>query len=148
VRLKRVLPYIEDDTFLLTYGDGLIDSDINESIRFHEQSGKLATLTAVHPTGRFGDIDVCGGTVTHFNEKPDKEARPINGGFFIVNKGIDAYLSGDPCVFEKDALPQLAQEGKLTAFDHPGFWQCMDTYREQLLLEELWQSGNPPWKIW
>ena len=147
-RLKRVLPYIEDDTFLLTYGDGLIDSDINESIRHHEKSGKLATLTAVHPTGRFGDIDVCDGLVTAFNEKPDKEATPINGGFFILNKAVGDYLSGDSCVFEQDALPRLAQEGKLSAFDHGGFWQCMDTYREQMLLEDLWQSGNASWKNW
>ena len=147
-RLKRVLPFIEEDTFLLTYGDGLIDSDIHASICSHQQSGKLATVTAVHPAGRFGDIVIEDGLVTTFNEKPDQEATPINGGFFVLNKRVGEYLSGDPCVFEKDALPVLAAEGNLNAFDHPGFWQCMDTYREQMLLEQMWQTGKAPWKIW
>ena len=147
-RLQRVLPFIEEDTFLMTYGDGVIDCDINQVIDFHRQSGKLATLTAVHPAGRFGDIVVEGGSVCAFNEKPDKEMAPINGGFFVLNKRVGDYLSGDPCVFEKDALPRLAEEGNLGAFDHPGFWQCMDTYREQMLLDQMWNSGNAPWKIW
>lgn len=147
-RLKRVLPYVGNETFLLTYGDGLTDSNINDTIKLHEQTGKLATLTAVHPTGRFGDLGIQCGVVTAFNEKPDQQSAPINGGFFVMNPKIGEYLDGDDCVFERDVLPKIAEEGKLGAQVHRGFWQCMDTYREQVLLDQMWQSGNAPWKIW
>jgi glucose-1-phosphate cytidylyltransferase len=148
-RIKRVLPYVGEDNFLLTYGDGLADSNINETIEAHLASKKLATLTAVHPTGRFGDLAVTDdGTITAFNEKPDQQAAPINGGFFVVNKAIGDYIDKDECVFERDVLPRLASEGKLGAHVHRGFWQCMDTYREQVLLDQMWQAGNAPWKIW
>ena len=147
-RLRRALPYIEDDDFLLTYGDGLINSDINESIRFHHAHGKLATVTAVHPSGRFGEMQIEGEKVRAFNEKPELESGFINGGFFVLNRKIGDYLTNDASIFEQDALPQLSIEGKLQAFQHTGFWQCMDTFREQQILEKMWQSGGAPWKKW
>jgi glucose-1-phosphate cytidylyltransferase len=147
-RLKRVLKHIEDETFLFTYGDGLIDSDVNATIAYHKTAGKLATVTAVYPQGRFGDIAVDNGLVTSFNEKPDRQFAPISGGFFVLNKNIGDYIHHDGCVFEKDVLPKLSNEGQLSAHIHTGFWQCMDTYREQMLLEEMWKSGKAPWKIW
>lgn len=147
-RLRRALPYVEDEDFLFTYGDGLIDSDINESIRFHQSHGKIATVTAVHPYGRFGEMQLDGDSVEVFNEKPESELKYINGGFFVLNRKIGAYLKDDASVFEKDALTQLSAEGNLNAFQHNGFWQCMDTFREQQMLEKMWQEGNAPWKVW
>jgi glucose-1-phosphate cytidylyltransferase len=147
-RLKRVLPHIGDDTFLLTYGDGVTDGDINASIRFHKKHGKLATMTAVQPAGRFGDINLDGNSVTAFNEKPERQAGFINGGFFVLNKNIGKYLTDDTCVFEQGPLKALAAQGQLMAYRHTGYWQCMDTYREQQLLANLWNSGQAPWKVW
>jgi len=147
-RLKRVLRFIEDDTFLLTYGDGVIDSNINESIAFHQKQKKIVTITAVQPTGRFGDIDITNGTVTAFKEKPEKETGFINGGFFVVDKKIAKYLTDDACVLEQEPLNRLAEEGQIGAYVHNGFWQCMDTYREQQLLTSMWNSGKAPWKVW
>ena len=147
-RLKRVLKFIEDDSFLLTYGDGLTNSNINDSIAFHQAQKKIVTLTAVQPSGRFGDIDIKNCTVTAFREKPERETAFINGGFFVMDKRIGAYLSGDQCVLEKDPLNRLAEEGQIGSYIHTGFWQCMDTYREQQMLNNLWDSGQAPWKIW
>lgn len=147
-RLKRVLPFLTDDEFLFTYGDGLIDSNINETIELHRKNGKLATVTAVHPSGRFGDIIVENGTVTNFQEKPDQQTTPISGGYFVLNRAVVDLVSGDDSIFEKEVLPCLAERGQLGAHDHHGFWQCMDTYREQMLLEGMWHAGNAPWKIW
>jgi glucose-1-phosphate cytidylyltransferase len=147
-RLQRVLPYIADDTFLLTYGDGVINSDINESIAFHKAHAKLCTITAVHPAGRFGDLLIDGNTVTAFNEKPEQQSSFINGGFFVMNKNIGQYLSGDTCVLERDPLNRLATEGQIVAYRHTGFWQCMDTFREQQLLTDMWNTGRAPWKVW
>jgi len=147
-RLKRVLKYIEEDNFLLTYGDGLINSDINESISFHKAQNKLATITAVQPAGRFGDLEISGTSVTAFREKPEQQSSFINGGFFVMNKQIGDYLEGDSTVFEQEPLNRLAAEGQIAAFVHKGFWQCMDTYREQQLLTSMWTGGNAPWKVW
>ena len=147
-RLRRALPYIDEENFLFTYGDGLINSDINESIRFHQSHGGLATVTAVHPSGRFGEMQIDGESVLAFNEKPEIEAGFINGGFFVLSKKIGDYIKDDSSIFEQHALPKLSADGKLRAFQHTGFWQCMDTYREQQLLEKMWQSGAAPWKIW
>jgi glucose-1-phosphate cytidylyltransferase len=147
-RLGRVLRFIDEDTFLLTYGDGLISSDINASIAFHHQHQKAVTLTAVQPAGRFGDLEINGHTVSAFKEKTEKQTGFINGGFFVMNKRIGAYLSGDSCVLEQEPLTRLAAEGQIAAFAHTGFWQCMDTYREQQLLSGLWASGRAPWKVW
>ena len=147
-RLCRALAHITDDTFLFTYGDGVTSSDINASIRFHRSHGKLATLTAVRPSGRFGELAMDGHTIAGFREKPEQESAFINGGFFVLNRRIADYLDGDGCVFERQPLEQLAREGNLHAYQHPGFWQCMDTYREQQLLDHLYQSGQAPWKVW
>jgi len=147
-RLKRVLPYVKDDTFLLTYGDGVTDSDINASIAFHRRMKRIVTITAVHPTGRFGDIDIENKVVTSFREKPERSSGFINGGFFVLNKKIGDYLTGDACVFEQEPLNRLAADRQIAAYVHTGFWQCMDTYREQQLLTTLWNSGKAPWKIW
>jgi glucose-1-phosphate cytidylyltransferase len=147
-RLKRVLPYIEEDTFLLTYGDGVTNSDIGASIAFHQQQKKIITITAVQPAARFGDLEITGATVTAFKEKAEKQAGLINGGFFVVNKRIGGYLTDDTCVLEQQPLNRLAAEGQIAAYVHEGFWQCMDTYREQQLLTGMWNSGKAPWKVW
>lgn len=146
--LRRVLRYIPDDTFLLTYGDGLTDSDINASIQFHRRQKKILTMTAVQPPGRFGDLEIQHGRVTAFKEKPERQAGFINGGFFVVNRRIAKYLGDDTCVFENEPMNTLAAARQIAAFQHTGFWQCMDTYREQQLLTNLWASGKAPWKVW
>jgi glucose-1-phosphate cytidylyltransferase len=147
-RLKRALRYVEDDEFLMTYGDGLIDSDINKSIAFHKKHGALATVTAVLPAGRFGDMGIEDDTVTSFSEKPERQSAFINGGFFVLNKKIGDHIADDSVVFEYVVLPKLSAEGNLRAFKHHGFWQCMDTYREQMMLDQMWQAGKAPWKKW
>ncbi len=147
-RLKRVLPFIGEENFLLTYGDGLTDSDINASIESHLASKAVVTLTAVQPESRFGELGLDGSTVTAFSEKPDHAAGFINGGFFVVNKSIGDYLAGDDCILERQPLNRLAAEGKIHAYKHTGFWQCMDTYREQQLLTSLWENNKAPWKVW
>lgn len=147
-RLKRVLPYIEEDTFLLTYGDGLINSNIAASVEFHRKAGKTVTLTAVQPASRFGDLSIEGDIVTEFREKTERQANFINGGFFVMNKSVGKYLTDDQCNLEQGPLVKLASEGEIAAYQHTGFWQCMDTYREQQLLTEMWSKGNAPWKIW
>lgn len=148
-RLRRALPFIEDDTFLFTYGDGLSDSDINASIAFHREHGAVATMTAVKPSGRFGELAMDGRTITAFREKPEQESGYINGGFMVLDKRVAGYLDdSDTCVFERGPLERLTREGQLKAYCHDGFWQCMDTYREQQMLDQLWRSGVAPWKVW
>lgn len=147
-RLQRALPFIKNDTFLFTYGDGLTDSDINKSIEFHHRHGATATVTAVKPVGRFGELAMDGQTITAFHEKPEQESAHISGGYFVLNKNISRYLDGDACILEKKPMEQLTREKQLKAYCHPGFWQCMDTYREQELLNKMWQTGQAPWKIW
>ncbi len=148
-RLRRALPFVNDDTFLFTYGDGLTDSDINASIAFHREHGAAATLTAVRPTGRFGELAMDGRTITAFQEKPEQEAAYVNGGFMVLDRRVAGYLDQDDgCIFERGPLERLTREGQLKAYCHDGFWQCMDTYREQQLLDKLWQSGKAPWKNW
>jgi glucose-1-phosphate cytidylyltransferase len=147
-RLKRALAYIHDDHFLLTYGDGLINSDIPKSVAFHQAHGRLATLTAVRQTGRFGDLTLEAGWVRAFKEKTQSDQEYINGGFFVLHRRVGEYLTGDDCVFEQEPLSRLAAEGQLAAFRHDGFWQCMDTYREQQMLTQMWNSGAAPWKVW
>lgn len=148
-RLRRVMPYIDSDTFLMTYGDGLINSNINETIRFHQQHGAIATLTAVQPTGRFGTLALEGDKIVVFQEKPEKESGFISGGFFVFNRAIEKYLGEeDSCILEHEPFQKLAAEGQLRAYLHSGFWQCMDTFREAELLNKLWKSGQAPWKIW
>lgn len=147
-RLARVLDRIQDDTFCLTYGDGVADVDIGASIRFHRAHGGLATVTAVYPPRRFGILELEGDRVTSFREKPRGEGGLINGGFFVLSPQVDRYLDGDATVWEQEPLQRLVAEGQLHAFRHEGFFQPMDTLRDRTYLEQLWASGNPPWKCW
>lgn len=150
-RLKRVREHIGDETFCLTYGDGVSDIDITASVAFHKQQGSLATLTAVQQPGRFGAFTL-GEETTHvnrFTEKPTGGDMPwINGGFFVLEPGVMDYIENDSTVWEKKPLEMLAQEGELSAFRHEGFWQPMDTLRDKHVLEDLWQSGKAPWHVW
>jgi glucose-1-phosphate cytidylyltransferase len=147
-RLKRVLPYLGDEDFCLTYGDGLADVDIGRLLEFHREQGKLGTVTAVQPGGRFGALDLDGNRVVDFREKPAGDGSWINGGFFVLSSRIGDYIDGDQTVFEQEPLRRLADEGQLSAYEHAGFWQPMDTMRDKGQLEELWQTGRAPWKIW
>jgi glucose-1-phosphate cytidylyltransferase len=147
-RLRRVRDYLGNEDFCFTYGDGVSDVNITELIEFHRQQGTLATMTAVRPPGRFGALELDGNRVTGFIEKPRGDGGWINGGFFVVSPAVVERIAGDDTVWEREPLERLAREGDLSAFYHRGFWQPVDTLREKLLLEELWQSGRPPWKTW
>jgi glucose-1-phosphate cytidylyltransferase len=147
-RLKRVRSYLGDESFCFTYGDGVSDIDITKLIKFHEASGKLATLTATQPPGRFGALSIEGDGITTFEEKPDGDGAWINGGFFVLSPRVIDYIAGDATSWEREPMEQLAREGQFNAFRHDGFWQPMDTLRDRQLLERLWQEGNPPWKVW
>jgi glucose-1-phosphate cytidylyltransferase len=147
-RLKRVMKFIHDEEFLLTYGDGVSDVNINDVIAFHRKKGAAATLTAVRPSGRFGELDLHDGMVSNFMEKPRDGHASINGGFFVLNKSVGDLLDGDRCVFEQAPLRQLSEKGQLAAYTHEGFWQCMDNIREMEMLNDLWATGNAPWKTW
>jgi glucose-1-phosphate cytidylyltransferase len=148
-RLKRVGKYLAgEDTFCLTYGDGLADIDVAKSVEFHRLHGKLATVSAVQPSGRFGSLVIDGDQVTAFREKPAGDGASINGGFFVLSPKVIEYIEGDQTLWEKEPLERLAQEGNLKAYPHTGFWQPMDTLREKTYLEELWQSGAAPWRKW
>jgi glucose-1-phosphate cytidylyltransferase len=148
-RLLRVADYVRnDDAFFFTYGDGVGDVDIGETLRFHRQHGKYATLTATFPPGRFGAIEVKAGRVNGFREKPKGDGATINGGFFVLSPKVLGYVEDDSTVWEHEPLNKLAQDGQLMAFEHTGFWQPMDTLRDKQLLEQLWAEGRAPWKVW
>ena len=147
-RLKRIASYVGDEDFCFTYGDGLSDVNIRELIKFHKKRGGLATLTAVQPPGRFGALSLEEQRITGFSEKPDGDGGRINGGFFVVSPSVFNYVQDDSTVGEREPLEQLAVDGQLYAYVHDGFWQPMDTLRDKIALERLWESGNPPWKIW
>lgn len=148
-RLKRVREHIKDEsTFCLTYGDGVSDVNITELIAFHHAQKVKATLTAVLPPGRFGALQFDGKKVGKFTEKPKGDNAMINGGFFVLSPTVLDYISGDHVLWEKEPMETLASEGQLAAYQHTGFWQPMDTLRDRVHLEELWASGNAPWKIW
>jgi len=148
-RLKRVADYVEgEDEFCMTYGDGLSDIDISETITFHRGHGRLATVTAVKPPGRFGALELEGQRVTSFIEKPTGDEGLINGGFFVLDPGCLDLIDGDDTRWEDEPLTRLAVEDQLRAYEHHGFWQPMDTVRERNLLEDLWASGGAPWKTW
>jgi glucose-1-phosphate cytidylyltransferase len=147
-RLRRVRHFVEDETFCFTYGDGLADVDIGASIRFHREQKRLATLTAVQPAGRFGALDIEDKRITRFEEKPQGDGSWINGGFFVLEPQALALIEDDSTVWERGPMERLAQDGQLSAFTHRGFWQPMDTLRDKTRLEELWQSGQAPWKVW
>jgi glucose-1-phosphate cytidylyltransferase len=148
-RLKRVRQYVEqDEAFCFTYGDGLGNVDITASIAFHRAHGKLATMTAVQPPGRFGAIDIDGTRIVSFKEKPQGDGAWINGGYFVLSPKVIEYLEDDRTVWEQEPMERLAREGEMQAFHHRGFWQPMDTLRDRVLLEDLWNSGKAPWKLW
>jgi glucose-1-phosphate cytidylyltransferase len=148
-RLRRVKDHLKDEkTFCLTYGDGVSDINITQLVKFHDEHGKLATLTATFPPGRFGALDIKNGQVKSFMEKPEGDGSMINGGFFVLSPAVIDLIDGDECVWEQDPLMSLAQSDQLMAYEHRGFWQPMDTLRDKVLLEELWLSGNAPWNTW
>ena len=147
-RIKRIRKYLGDEPFLLTYGDGVSDVDIGKLIEFHKSHGKLATLTAVHPVGRFGVLDLKKDEIKSFGEKTESQTDWINGGYMVIDPKVIDYIEGDETTFEKEPLERLASEGQLMAYKHNGFWQCMDTLRDKEKLESLWKSGKAPWKIW
>ena len=148
-RLKRVEDYVKnEDSFCLTYGDGVSNVDIGASIKFHRQHGKLATVTAVHPPGRFGALERTGDRVTGFVEKPRGDGDLINGGFFILSPKCLELIEGDQSSWEGEPLTNLAKNNEMMSFEHQGFWQPMDTLRDKNFLEDLWTSGKAPWKVW
>jgi glucose-1-phosphate cytidylyltransferase len=148
-RVKRVQPYVGNEPFMLTYGDGVSNVNIKELVAFHKAHGKLSTVTAIQPVGRFGALDITGtNQVRGFEEKPKGDNAWINAGFFVLQPEVFNYLAGEKTVFEKEPLENLAKDGQLHAFKHTGFWQPMDTLRDKTSLEELWDSGKAPWKVW
>lgn len=148
-RLKKVTSYIKDeDAFCFTYGDGLADIDITEEIKFHKSHGKLATITGVQPPGRYGALEINNGQVFGFAEKPRGDGGFINGGFFVLSPGCIDLIKEDGTSWEGDVLPSLASMGQLMVFTHHGFWHAMDTLRDKNYLEDLWERGNAPWKVW
>ena len=148
-RLRRVSEHVQnEEAFCFTYGDGVGDIDISESIRFHKQHGKAATLTATFPPGRFGALDITNHQVMNFKEKPKGDGAMINGGFFVLSPTVLRHLKDDDTIWEQEPLMKLAEDGELMAFEHQGFWQPMDTLRDKHLLEELWTNGKAPWKQW
>jgi glucose-1-phosphate cytidylyltransferase len=148
-RLRRVAPYVRDEeAFCFTYGDGVSNVNIAELIAFHKAQKVKATLTATYPPGRFGALDMLGDKVRTFKEKPKGDGGMINGGFFVLSPAVLDLLDGDDCIWERAPLETLAERGELAAYQHHGFWQAMDTLRDKTYLEELWQSGQAPWRVW
>jgi len=148
-RLGRVSDYVKDEeAFCLTYGDGVSDVNITELIAFHEEHGKDATLTSVYPPGRFGALDIHNDQVKKFTEKPQGDGSLINGGFFVLSPKVLGRISGDDCIWEQEPLKGLAKDNMLMSFKHEGFWQPMDTLRDKIYLQELWEDGKAPWKNW
>jgi glucose-1-phosphate cytidylyltransferase len=147
-RLRRALPYVGDKDFCFTYGDGVADVDITALVAFHHEQGTLATVTAVQPPGRFGALDVDGERVRHFEEKPRGDGAWTNGGFFVLSPEVARYLEGEQTVWEQEPMHALARDGQLSSYRHEGFWQAMDTLRDRHLLEDLWASGEAPWRVW
>ncbi|MBO9341530.1 MAG: glucose-1-phosphate cytidylyltransferase [Roseiflexus sp.] len=147
-RIKRLAPYLGNETFMLTWGDGVSDVNLHALLAFHRSHGKLATLTAVRPPARFGHLELDGDRITEFNEKPQTGEGWINGAFFVLEPAVFDYIDGDDTAWEREPLQRLAREGQLMAYKHTSFWQCMDTLRDKKLLESLWQTGKAPWKIW
>jgi len=147
-RLKRVREYVGNESFCFTYGDGVADIDVGKLIQFHRSQRSLATLTAIQPPGRYGAVSIDDTRVLSFAEKPEGDGAWINGGFFVLEPGAIDYIQGDQTSWESDALVRLARDGKLSGYKHAGFWQAMDTLRDKNQLEDLWQSGKAPWKVW
>lgn len=147
-RIKRLAPVIGNNRFMLTWGDGVSDVNLQKLLQFHEEHGKLATMTAVRPPARFGHLEFEGDKIIRFDEKPQTAEGWINGAFFVLEPEIFDYIAGDTTQWEKEPLERLAEEGQLMAYRHTSFWQCMDTLRDKHLLQSLWDAGNPPWKTW
>jgi glucose-1-phosphate cytidylyltransferase len=147
-RIKRLAPYLGNETFMLTWGDGVSNVDLHELLKFHRSHGKLATVTAVRPPARFGHMTFDGDRVLEFSEKPQAAEGWINGAFFVLEPQIFDFIAGDETQWEKEPMERLSREGQLMAYRHSDFWQCMDTLRDRVLLESLWQKGNAPWKTW
>jgi glucose-1-phosphate cytidylyltransferase len=147
-RIKRLMPHLGNETFMLTWGDGVADINLQELLAFHRAHGKLATMTAVRPPARFGCLEMDGNQIVKFSEKPQAKEGWINGAFFVLEPQVFDYIDGDDTLWEKEPLERLAAAGELMAYRHTSFWQCMDTLREKRLLESLWQSGKAPWKVW
>jgi len=148
-RLKKIQKYITEDIFMVTYGDGVADIDINALVAFHKSHGKLATLTGINPASRFGELKIDGNQVSKFSEKPKNGNGLVNGGFFVLNRAVFDYLSeDDSCDFEIGALEEIAAQGELMLYKHKGFWACMDTLRDTEYLNKLWTEGKAEWKVW
>jgi len=147
-RIKRIAPYLDGEDFCCTYGDGIANVDIASLIEFHRKHGKLATLTATQPPGRFGALSLSGNRIESFQEKPHGDGAWVNGGFFVLSPRVLDYIDGDHTVWEREPMERLARDGEMMAFFHDRFWQPMDTLRDKNYLEELWASGKAPWKIW
>jgi glucose-1-phosphate cytidylyltransferase len=147
-RIKRLARYLGDETFMLTWGDGVSDVNLQKLLAFHQSHGKLATLTAVRPPARYGHLDLDGSRIIRFSEKPQASEGWINGAFFVLEPEVFNYIESDKTQFEKEPLERLARDGQLMAFQHESFWQCMDTLREKHILQTLWESGLAPWKVW
>lgn len=147
-RIKRLAPYTGGETFMLTWGDGVSTVDLPRLLEFHRSHGKLATVTAARPAARFGRIEMEGDRVVEFSEKPQLGEGWINGAFFVLEPGVFDYIEGDDTQWEREPMEGLARDGQLMAYRHEGFWQCMDTLRDKVLLNRLWDSGEAPWKIW
>ena len=146
-RLVRVRKFLDDEPFLMTYGDGVSDVDLDELVAFHRRERQLATITAVHPPARFGKLTIEGSAVARFDEKPQMSEGWINGGFFVLEQGVFDYIPGD-VDWAREPLEELAEDGQLSGFCHDGFWQCMDTMRDKVHLNALWDSGEAPWQLW
>lgn len=147
-RIKRLIPYMNNETFMLTWGDGVSDLNLHDLLAFHQMHGKLATMTVVRPPARFGLPTLDGDRVVEFSEKPQTQEGWINGAFFVLEPGVFDYIEGDSTLWEKEPLEALAKDGQLMAYRYTGFWQCMDTLRDKKRLQRLWDSGRAPWKIW
>jgi len=147
-RLLKLAPYLDETTFMMTFGDGVSDVDVSALVAFHRAHGKLATLTAVRPPARFGHVRLEGDQVAEFSEKPQAGEGWINGGFFVLERKVFDYIDGEDTHFQREPLERLALEGQLMAYKHTSFWQCMDTLRDKILLQELWDTENAPWKVW
>ncbi|NLX10370.1 MAG: glucose-1-phosphate cytidylyltransferase [Chloroflexi bacterium] len=147
-RIKRLQPHIGNHTFMLTWGDGVSDVNLHDLLAFHRQHGRLATMTAVRPPARFGHLEFDGDKVVQFTEKPQTAEGWINGAFFVLEPEVFDYIDGDDTQWEREPMERLARDGQLMAYRHTSFWQCMDTLRDKRLLEDLWQTGQAPWKLW
>lgn len=147
-RLLKLVPYLDGTTFMMTFGDGVSDIDVNALVAFHRAHGKLATLTAVRPPARFGHVELDGDQVAEFSEKPQLGEGWINGGFFVLERKVFDYIEGEDTHFQREPLERLAREGELMAYKHTSFWQCMDTLRDKILLQQLWDNEAAPWKVW